>query len=251
VTKKEIFLLDDYLPLARRFLEQTEPTHAAAPSTRETLLAASRIQRHAAGCSLSRRGQPMPELLVVLDGNLQVSMHGSDGRRSILWYLAAGQWVGLIAAIDSRGAVHDLHSHTESVLLHIPHDAFLRALQTDPTLTQSCLNLLCERSRVLYDMQAAESLLPLRARVARMLLMLADQHGRGKQSGIEIDLKLTQEEFADMLGVTRQSLNRELKTLEKQGLISIAYSCITLHDMAQLHGMTALTETAQSDNTRK
>ena len=79
----------------------------------------------------------------------------------------------------------------------------------------------------------------------------ADQHGRGKQSGIEIDLKLTQEEFADMLGVTRQSLNRELKTLEKQGLISIAYSCITLHDVPQLHSMAALTEAAQSDNTQK
>jgi CRP-like cAMP-binding protein len=251
VTKREIFLLDAYLPLARRFLEQTEPTRAAAPSTRETLLSASRIQRHAAGCSLSRRGEPMPELLVVLDGNLQLSMHGSDGRRSILWYLAAGQWIGLIAAIDGKGAVHDLHSHAESVMLHIPHGVFLRALQDDHALTQSCLSLLCERSRSLYDNQAAESLLPLRARVARLLLMLVDQHGRGSQSGIEIALKLSQDEFADMLGVTRQSLNRELKTLEKQGLISIAYSRITLHDVPQLHGMAALTETAQSDTTRK
>ncbi len=90
---------------------------------------------------------------------------------------------------------------------------------------------------VLYDMQAAESLLPLRARVARMLLMLADQHGRGKQSGIEIDLKLTQEEFADMLGVTRQSLNRELKALEKLAVLSISYSRITLRDLPALQEM--------------
>jgi CRP-like cAMP-binding protein len=67
-----------------------------------------------------------------------------------------------------------------------------------------------------------------------LLLMLVDQHGRGSQSGIEIDLKLSQDEFADMLGVTRQSLNRELKNLEKQGLISIAYSRITLVDMPAL-----------------
>lgn len=244
-------MLDAYLPLARRVLLQTDPTRAATPATCEALLAASRVRRHAAGECLSRRGDPMPELLVLLDGNLQVSMHGSDGRRSILWYLAAGQWIGLITALDGKGAVHDLHCHTESVLLHIPHKAFVHALQSDPTLTYSCLSLLCERSRVLYDRQAAESLLPLRARVARLLLMLADQHGRGNQSGIQIDLKLTQEEFADMLGVTRQSLNRELKNLEKLGLIRIAYSCITLHDVPQLHGLAALTEAAQSDNSRK
>ncbi len=243
MTKKEITLPDAYLPLARRLLQQTEPTLRVSAATREALLAGSSIERHPAGKTLSRRADPVHELLLVLDGNLEVSMQGSDGRRSICWYLAPGQWMGLIPVIDGRGAIHDLRSHTESVLLHIPRATFSQALQADHCLALACLNLLCERSRSLYDNMAAESLLPLRARVARLLLMLVDQHGRDCQSGIEIALKLSQDEFADMLGVTRQSLNRELKALEKHGVISIAYSRITLCD---LPGLQRAAETASS-----
>lgn len=227
-------MLDTYLPLARRLLEQTELTHKIAASTRDGLLAASSIQRHPAGRILSLRGQPMEDLLFLLEGSLEVSMQGSDGRRSIVWYLAPGQWIGLIPVLDGKGAIHNLRAHTDAVLLHVPGATFQAALQVDQSLALMCLDVLCERSRSIYDNMAAESLLPLRARVARMLLMLADQHGRGKQSGIEIDLKLTQEEFADMLGVTRQSLNRELKALEKLAVLSISYSRITLRDLPAL-----------------
>ena len=90
-------------------------------------------------------------------------------------------------------------------------------------------------------------MLPLRARIARMLLMLLAQHGRDGHSGLEIDLKLSQDEFADMLGITRQSLNRELKALEKQGLIGIAYSRITLHEVALLRDMAAIGEAGPVD----
>lgn len=72
--------------------------------------------------------------------------------------------------------------------------------------------------------------------------MLAAQHGRDAVKGIELNLMLSRDPFADMLGVTRQSLNRELKALEKQGLLTIAYSRITLHDVQQLRSMAVLTE---------
>ena len=230
-------MLDTYRPLARRLLEQTELTRQLAPATLETLLGASSIRKHPAGRTLQRRNSPMQELLFVLDGSLEVSVEGSDGRRSICWYLAAGQWMGLIPVLDGKGAIHNLRSHNDSVLLHVPRDAFLAVVHADHRMALMCIDILCERSRALYDNMAAESLLPLRARVARLLLMLVDQHGRGSQSGIEIALKLSQDEFADMLGVTRQSLNRELKALEKQGTIAIAYSRITLRDMPALRSI--------------
>lgn len=65
---------------------------------------------------------------------------------------------------------------------------------------------------------------------------------RDMQSGFELTLELSRDEFADMLGVTRQSLNRELKALETLGLIAIAYSRINLHDVEQLRSMAALAE---------
>jgi CRP-like cAMP-binding protein len=81
---------------------------------------------------------------------------------------------------------------------------------------------------------AAEGLLPLRARVARTLVMLAAQHGQGGAEGVEIQLRLTQEEYADMLGVSRQSLNRELRALEQAGAISLTYARLVVRDLAAL-----------------
>ena len=230
-------MLDSYLPLVRRMLEQTELTRQLAGNTLEHLLHSSSVKRHPAGQILSHRGDPMRELLFLLEGSLEVSMDGSDGRRSICWYLAPGQWIGLIPVIDGKGAIHNLRAHSQMVLLHVPREAFLQAMHADHNLALMCIDTLCERSRSIYDNMAAESLLPLRARVARLLLMLVDQHGRGSQSGVELALKLSQDEFADMLGVTRQSLNRELKALEKLGLLSLSYSRITLQNLPALQGM--------------
>lgn len=227
-------MLNTYLPLARRMLEEAELTRQLCPATLQSLLHDSATRRHPAGVTLSRRGEPVRELLFVLEGSLEVSIEGIDGRRSICWYLAPGQWMGLIPVLDGQGAIHDLRVHHTTVLLHIPREAFLSAMQADQHLAQMCIHILCARSRSLYDNQAAESLLPLRARVARLLLMLAGQHGRDCQQGIEIALKLSQDEFSAMLGVTRQSLNRELKELKNQGVISIAYSRITLCDLPGL-----------------
>lgn len=140
-----------------------------------------------------------------------------------------GQWIGLIPIIDGKGTIHNLRPHAAMVLLHVPRSAFQQALRTDQGLALMCLNLLCQRSRSVYCNMATETLLPLCARTARLLLMLVEQ--RHAMHGIELSLKLTRDDFPDMPGVTRQILNRELKTLEKQGLLTIAYSPITLHDV--------------------
>lgn len=239
--------MDVYLPLARRLLEQSGLSLQLTAGTLEHLLADARLQRHAAGKQVSQRGQIMPDLLFVVEGSLEVSMEDGEGRRSICWYNGPGQWLGLISVIDQKNAIHDARAHAEVVLLHVPRQTFLRVLEQDPGLARYCLQVLCERSRSLYENLAAGGLLPLRARIARLLLMLLDQHGRDGQSGQEIALKLSQDEFADMLGVTRQSLNRELKALEKQGLITIAYSRITLREVALLQQMAAIADAGPVD----
>lgn len=225
---------DIYRPLAQRLLNSDELAQQISPANLHSLLAASDIRSHAAGQLLSRRSEPLNELLFVLQGSLEVSMEGPDGRRSICWYLAEGQWFGLIPIIDGKAAIHDLRAFSPTVLLHIPRATFIRALEQDRSLAVKCLNLLCQRSRALYEHVAAETLLPMRGRIARLLLMLAEQHGREGEQGQELSLKLPQEALADMLGISRQTLNRELNALEKAKLISLAYTRLTLLDTAAL-----------------
>lgn len=74
---------------------------------------------------------------------------------------------------------------------------------------------------------------------------MSNLHGRNGQSGIELTLKLPQDEFSDMLGVTRQSLKSELKALEKSAILSLAYSRITRCDVSALQSLVPTSATEQ------
>lgn len=221
---------ETWLADARRLLDQDDLAQRMNPETQAVLLEASECRCHAAGQTLSRRGDPVNELLFVLQGTAEVSMVGEDGRRSICWYLAPGDWFGLIPVVDGMSAIHDLQAYSDAVMMHIPRSTFLAVLESDRLFAMKCLKLLCERSRNLYEHVAAEALLPLRSRIARLLLMLVEQHGQQGEHGMELSLKLSQEALADMLGIRRQTLNRELNALVKARLISLAYTQLTLLD---------------------
>lgn len=223
-----------YRPLAQRLLADTPGWQRLDPTTRERLLDAGSLRRHTVGSTLHRRGEPMTELVFVVTGTLEVSVQGIEGRRAVCWYVEPGQFIGVVPLLDGEGGIHDVIVHSEGVMLHVPKDAFLTALDSDHALMAAILRILCERTRTLYELLAASTLQTLRGRTARMIMLLADRHGRDRDGRIELDLRLSQDDLADMLGVARQSLNRELKAFEAAGIVSLAYSRIAITDAARL-----------------
>ena len=112
---------------------------------------------------------------------------------------------------------------------------FLAALDHEPQLARDLMNLLSFRSRALSGYLSDEMLMPLRTRCARLLLQMVELHGAPHPGGsFLIDLKLSQEEFAEMMGRSRQSVNQELQKLEEAGLIETAYSRFVVRDPAAL-----------------
>jgi CRP/FNR family cyclic AMP-dependent transcriptional regulator len=128
------------------------------------------------------------------------------------------------------------------VVLHIPRTVFVQASHEDMGLAQTLPRGLCKRSRALYGSASASALAPFRVRVARALLSLLPAHGIRQGETVSIKLKLSQEEFAALLGATRQSVNRELKALESAGLISLAYSSICVLDCDALTAIATMGE---------
>ena len=66
-----------------------------------------------------------------------------------------------------------------------------------------------------------------------------DRHGRRTESGILIDLRLSQEDLAVMVGVGRQTINRLLKTLEQEGIATVNYASVTIHNLRALQRLRA------------
>lgn len=91
-----------------------------------------------------------------------------------------------------------------------------------------------KRSRTLYENQAADTLLTLRGRIVRLLLLLHQQHPLETSGHGEMELQFFQDDFAAMLGTSRQTVNRELRALEADGMLSIGYSRIRLLDVPAL-----------------
>lgn len=195
---------------------------------------ASQLRKYADGELIVARGEPMHSVLLLLSGSVELGMLSARGKRFVRYYVEPGQAQGFIPVIDGKGAIFDARAHGEAQLLLLPRAALLDAIASDRMLAQAILIEFCARSRTMHEAAASDALLPLRGRVARMILRLADTWGQQRAGATLVSLKLSQDEFAALLAVTRQALNRELKALEALRAIDIAYSQITVLDHALL-----------------
>lgn len=219
-----------FRPLALNVLRASRWFAAFPAEAIERLVDAGRIEKLTRGQVLSRRGQLVTDLAIVLDGSLDVSVTSSEGKRLIQVVLESGQIMNLIPVLDDQPTIHDGSAHTDLVLLLINREAFLAESDRDPRVSRALMRILCLRSRVLYASLVEAAFLPLRVRCARVLHSLMSQYGVKRGGSIEISLKLSQEDLADMIGRTRQSVNKELKALEREGVLRMAYSHFIIVD---------------------
>lgn len=203
---------------------------AAADATVERLLKVAYVRQFGAGELVQGHGDSDPDLVMVLSGCLRVGLHGLDGQRHIRWYLEPGQLFSVIPIVDGGPVVHDAVAHEAAQVLFIPGKVFRAALQLDIGLSNAVLRMVCERSRLLYEMAAADSLRDLDARAAHMILLLAKTYGQSEGESTRIGLRLSQDDLADLLGVTRQSVSRVLKAFVASGAIALKYSQIWILD---------------------
>ena len=203
---------------------------------RRAVLTAAEQHRLAPGEMLFRQGDAVPAgtgaFYGLLAGTLKASSLREDGKEAILVLLEAGNWFGEISLIDGRPRTHDTTAIGEAEVLAVPRLAF-DALMKRPGFAQAICRMLAGRVRLLYGMVEDATLRSMRARVARRLLLLARGDAtlaRNARPGVPV----SQEALAMMLGVTRQTLSKELKALVQAGAVVLGYGRIEIASMARL-----------------
>jgi len=205
---------------------------------RKAMLAAADVVQLRAGEMLYRKGDVAGGFFGVLQGAFKVSTLGEDGREGILSVIEAGNWFGEAALIDGQPRPHDATAVQASVVLVIQPQAFKRLMQRS-AFARAIAVLLCGRVRVLYGMVEDAMLRSTPTRIARRLLTLA----RGDAtlaSDARASVAVSQEALAMMLGITRQTLSKELKVLVRDGVLSLGYGRIEIVSMAELEVRGAL-----------
>ncbi|WP_296554692.1 Crp/Fnr family transcriptional regulator [Pigmentiphaga sp.] len=193
----------------------------------DQLALASRLQKVPAGTVVATRGQTAQHLIVVAEGAIEVGMTNAAGKRHVTSWLGRGQLLGLIPVLENGPMIHTATAVRPSRLLLLTRAALLQALQDHPSLALRLIYLVCRRARTQYEALAAQSLLTLPMRLMRVLLGQLQDHPDGR-------ILVTQADLADVLGVTRQSLNQELRKLEREGLIQLGRGHITVLDRSAL-----------------
>jgi len=219
--------------LARAVLER-EVLGGLHPATREAFLTHGQLRHFGKGEILSRRGEPVGTLTILVDGSIEVSRTSARGKRHVLRYLEAGQVMNLVPVLDERHAIHDAVAHTDCLVLQVNRTVFLDLLAHDAALMGGVVQLLCLRTRATFEQLGSDALLPVRQRCARALVGMIGPYGRARENGIAIILKISRDEFSDMLGRTRQVVGKELRQLEDEGVIRSAYSHFVIVDEAAL-----------------
>lgn len=191
------------------------------------LAQASHFQQVGAGATVAVRGSPALHLIVVAQGAIEIGMTNAAGKRHVTSWLGRGQLFGLIPVLDDGPMIHTATAIRSSRLLLLPRAALLQALEQHPSLALRLIYLVCRRARAQYETLAAQSLLTLPIRLMRVLLGMLDDHPQGEISAKQADL-------ADLLGVTRQSINQELRKLERAGLIELGRGHIRVLDRPAL-----------------
>jgi CRP-like cAMP-binding protein len=213
------------------------PWFAGLPlADRRALLAASDRVRLAPGEMLFRQGDEVPvgsgAFFGVVSGGIKASSLREDGKEAILVVLEAGNWFGEISLIDGRSRTHDATAVGEAQLLALPGPAFARMMQRPPFALAIC-RMLAARVRSLYGMVEDATLRSTRARVARRLLLLARGDATQARDARPV-VPVSQEALAMMLGVSRQTLSKELQDLARQGAVELGYGRVAISSIARL-----------------
>jgi CRP-like cAMP-binding protein len=195
-----------------------------SPSLRHDILRCAYVKRYKDGDLIAARGEPPEEWIACAKGAVRVSSTTISGKQITLTYVEPGIWFGDVSIFDGDRRTHDAYAHNESTILCVAKADFKKILTLHPELYEALLRLNARRIRQLYGLVEDLNTLPLRARLAKQLLHLVRSYGvpslsDGKE--MRIGLQLAQEELAQLLGASRQRVNQELKSMEREEAIRI------------------------------
>ena len=181
--------------------------------TREVSLATSAI--------LFNQGDESDGLYVITSGIIRIYLTADDGREATVNLSEEGEVIGEMALLDGLPRSAGAAALTETHLVFIPRAPFLALLESSSKLARQIILTLCERLRSTNAQIDQAIFHDLRHRLLLLLNQIAMIHGRVEADMAVIELDLTQGAIAQMLGASREAVNKQLRALVKENRIAI------------------------------
>lgn len=221
---------------ARELLGQA-PIFAAMDAAQVDQLAAiARPQSFAAGELVVTEGEPGLHLFLVVKGRLAAETVDGD-KTAALSIMGPGEVFGEVAMLDGLPRSASVRALEACELLVIGRNEFLHFLERSPKASIALLTVLARRLRHLSQ-RVGDRLAEVPVRLARQLLRLADAHGVQEPSGtVIIDLKLSQADLGELVGATRETVNKLVRSWTDDGLLERRGRRLAVADRSRLEAL--------------
>jgi CRP-like cAMP-binding protein len=213
---------------ARRMLGECVLFRGLNPKERTDLAARARMRNFPAGETIFLMGASGDSMMAVLDGNVRISVPSPEGKEIVLAIIQPGEVFGEIAVLDGKERTAEATAMTDCTLAVLERRDVMAFLESNPTGWPRLVDLLCARLRH-SDRQIAEmAFLQLPVRLAKALLRMADMAAglAGARAGARI--RLTQRELGNIVGMTRESVNKCLREWQREGIIRVDDNAIVI-----------------------
>ena len=219
--------VDDVLRRAPLF-EALDDDSAAALKAGVTVVELSRAQR------LFEEGVSGNQLYVILDGKIKLTRAAADGRENLLSVLGPGEMFGELSLFDPRPRTASATAVTDSRLAALAHDDLRSWLTGRPDVALHLLRALAQRLRRANDVMADLVFTDVPGRVAKALLDLSDRFGTPQEDGLQVNHDLTQEELAQLVGASRETVNKALADFAARGWLQLSAKSVLLIEPERL-----------------
>jgi CRP/FNR family cyclic AMP-dependent transcriptional regulator len=158
-------------------------------------------------------------LFVILHGRVKVAIFGDDGKEVTLSILTDGDFFGELSIIDLEPRSATVIAEEDCELLSLQRDDFMRALEQDPGISASLIQVLAGRLRKANHQISTLALLDVYGRVARVIQELAEEEGKRLKDGRVVVRRPTHIDIAHRIGSSRETVTRMMRDLEENGHI--------------------------------
>ena len=158
-------------------------------------------------------------LFIIATGRVKVVLRGRSGGEVILTMFRPGDFFGEMSLLDNQPRSASVVAIENSELLMLARGDFVAHLNQSPTTALKILGVLSSRLRRADEVIGNLALLDVYSRVARALIELGVREGQKTEEGILIRERPTQQEFANMIGASRETVSRVLSELQRRGFI--------------------------------
>ena len=182
-------------------------------------------------------GDPGEHVFFIQGGRVKCSKVSRDGKELTLDYHGPGDFFGELCVFEGAPREEMAEAMKNAIIVVLPRENLKELLERDPALGLRFARVLGQRRRHIETKLEHFVFRDVHAKLASLLLELGREYGLETEDGVKIDLKITHQEMANLIGSTRETISLALAVFKKKNLVQLLGRTVVLVDQEGLKGL--------------